>query len=211
MNKYVRPLLHRKRDEEICNLVIAGATMTNVAGQFGITRERVRQIVLRDTSRTGREIHKATKDAKEQRRIDLDFRDATTATIKNDWRCGVCGGWNIRRGYSYIRGKRNYLPYERCSQECSELFGKLRFRFDRDTYNQYQARSILLRGGTDKHQERHASNILAGINVAYTERYYTQAGSKNEIAMERVASLRKALGTEHLFDDSFPIRVLIVS
>jgi len=202
--------VHQKRDEEICALVTSGATMTFTASLYGITRERVRQVVLRDTSLTGRSIRASRKKQRLQQRIESDFRDTVNAVLRNDWKCDVCGGWNLRRGHAYIQGKRDHLPYQRCSKECSRLFGKLRFRFERDTYNTYQAKSVLLRSDVNKHQRQHASNILDGTNVEHAERYYTQSGSKNEIAMNRVVELRKALGTEHLFDDSFPLRVLIV-
>ena len=199
--------LAKDRDHTICILVTSGITMTTVGNEFGLTRERIRQIVLRDTKLSGHEIQASLKAEKSQKRLESDFHDSVKATLRNNWKCNVCGGWNVRKGYAYIRGIRNANPFERCSHECTKLYEKLRFRFDRDSYNKYQAMSILNRD-TSKFAKQHAENILSGVNVVYENRYYTQSGSMNEVAVERVALLRKALGTEHLFDDSLPLRVL---
>lgn len=202
--------MNEERDKKICQSVLDGATMTEAGEQFGITRERVRQIVLRDVHVSGRALQKRRKEAKRKKQIETDFRNTVTATIENDWTCDICGGWNLRRGYSYIRGIRDYLPYERCSKECSYLYGKLRFRLDRDTYNKNQARSVLA-NSENEYARSHAENVLAGTNVEHSERFYTQAGSLNSKAIERIIELRKTLGTEHLFGDSFPTKVIKIS
>jgi hypothetical protein len=155
------------RDVEILRLYRdKGLTLEQVGGRYGLTRERVRQIVARLDPQA-----KATRT----RILAEHERDRRLAEAHP---CRVCGK-------PVLRGRRA----QTCSPKCAEDWRVVRYQLDPEhhrRFRQVQARSILR--NPRKHppgQLSWARAILTG-NAAPNRRFVVE-GSRSAQVLERVA------------------------
>jgi hypothetical protein len=190
-----------ERNKEIAKRTLGDETLQAIASDYGITRERVRQIGFSVTGVSKRALSEARTERKRTKRIFDQFSKAMEVALLNDLRCRVCGAHNIRAGRSAYNsgGNENYYC---CSTECTVFYGLLRYRLERDEYNMYQATCII------KHQENHTKSMIeharrvkAGVASILPERFYVWEDSKATAALKEVRRLRTVLRTTELFDD----------
>jgi hypothetical protein len=205
--------LIRTRDNEIIKMRFdEGATLQEIGEKFRISRERVRQIIHRDTAGRGGDIYRGLKrkrqEVQEARELEWKAMEAMAVAIANNMRCKVCGGWNIRGGGYYAdHGKQHYTT---CSQECASLFLKTRHVIDRDEFRRVQARSVLHhRQYRSEIAIAHAERVLEGANEDDPSKWVTHVGTGNHYAIVRIRNLRTTLGTVEDFDDGlFDVRII---
>lgn len=178
--RYSTGKVKEKRDLDIALKVLDGATLREVGEEYGISTERVRQI-LRETGHESRaqESRKKRQEQQAQERLFAEFAKlAETAKP-----CRVCGYWVLRRGKDRV-DKRQTIT---CSADCAESWRVLRRIIDPTWYRRHQkmlANHIL--GLPDGHSHKRATSIrwahkvIAGDYGDETQARYVLPGSKTE-------------------------------
>jgi hypothetical protein len=189
------------RNAQIAKRVREGETLQAIGNDYGLTRERIRQISLKKNGVTKMVLNRERNAKKAIDRINAEASVAMEIAIYNNLRCELCGAWNIRAGRSAFK-RDGVTTYDLCSTECSKRYLILRYRVHRGTNDQHQATSILRRNnGFSKSQIKHAKRIKAGTAGKHPEKYYVREGGKAAEAVEYARRQRRVLGTEHLFND----------
>jgi len=190
------------RNREICYRILTGGETLDAVGQeYGVSRERIRQLVLEGTGRTKREINEETKRKKNSILYSKRTSIAMRVALDGNMRCVTCGGHNIRGGWSaYVND--GVSKFQACSNDCAQDYLVLRHRLKRREYEMHQAVSIL------KHKSKfpkfavdHARRTREGSAGHHPNRYFVKKGTKSYRSVVRVRKLRKALGTEDMFTD----------
>ena len=119
-----------ERNATIGKRVLGGETLQSIGDDYGITRERVRQISLKVNGVTKLVINEQIKAQEIIRRINRESLVSMEIAWHNMLRCDLCGGWNIRGGRSAF--KDGTSDYKLCSPECSKHYLILRYRIDRE-------------------------------------------------------------------------------
>lgn len=197
----------KHRNFAISERALNGETLQNIANDYGLTRERIRQIVFLHTGRTKRDINEVHMEKIRDMRRKFLCHSAMEIAFQYELTCIVCGAWNIREGKSrYLNGawrKKDVVPhFLTCSADCTDDFRVIRHRLYRRTYMMHQSNHILSnKERYDTYSVSHAERIRDGENVLHPGRWHTNKGTASYDAVIRVRKLRKALGTEHMFDD----------
>jgi hypothetical protein len=135
---------HGDRANEIVNLRKRGHTYQQIADQYGLNRERVRNIVaILAPEASGRLVFNAA------------WREAHA--INSQPRCRICGRIPTRLRNS----PRDWLT---CSTKCSEWSGAARLIIDRQRWHQHQESRMLSRGATEyrERKDRHVRRESLG-------------------------------------------------
>lgn len=152
-----------------------GFSQAAIARRFGITRERVRQILLKARAR-GLTVKDARAVRDNQRVVELKRRLALARP------CRVCGCWALRR--------KNAIT---CSPECARLYRIAGYQLDpkrRQSHRMATARGIL-RSEASRGFGRDvawAKQVLAGARPA--NRAWVKSNSETERAVRRALELR---------------------
>ena len=190
-----------ERNKEIAKRTLGDETLQAIAKEYGITRERVRQIGYALTGITKHSLSTERTKRRKENEMFVAFATAMSIALSNELRCRVCGAYNIRAGLAaYLHEGSDY--YLCCSCGCTKIYEVLRYRIERDMYNLYQATSILNRREKFSNSMiSHAQRIKAGTADKLEDRYYVWDDSKAAKAILEVRHLRTVLGTESYFDD----------
>lgn len=169
--------------QELLPLVKEGQTLQEIGDHFGITRERVRQILaarpqVQAMWRRRREARKAAeRDARRQEQAQVQER-RLEAYRKANKRCLVCLGLVMREA-------------DTCSQECADLWVAARYRLDADKQEQRRLASIRYilshQDTSSPTQIRWAKRAKRGL---VQRREFHWADSHATEAMKRIEALR---------------------
>lgn len=193
---------NKKADRNDAMVVMAqsGFTLQAIGDVFGITRERVRQIVKLYTGEGKLAINARLNKAKAAKAIDDTVYDAMDAALSFNLHCIVCGAWNIREGKALNESGES--RYRTCSKQCSKDRHKIRHRIERELFRETQAKHILLhRERFNKYMVDHAERIMSGDVEARYDSRLVHRGTATYDAVMRVRNLRASLGTTDMFDD----------
>lgn len=189
------------RNEVISKRALKGETLEEIAADYDLTRERVRQVILLHTGRSKRNINTEVRKKVERLRLNFLMHVSMETAMDKELTCVVCGAWNVREGRSRYLNKGSHR-FNTCGKECARDFHVLRHRLNRSEYMIHQSNHILSHAEKfDKYTLSHAENVRDGKNVLRPERFHVRKGTASYDAVMRVRKLRKTLGTEHLFDD----------
>lgn len=176
--------LMSRRNREIVDKRVGGMTLGQIAREYGLTRERVRQICTReepdhtDKSRAAREQREML--AEQERRFQWE-REVEAS----DRTCAVC-----------LSNMHPSTParVKTCGGECAEVWAKARYHLDRDQWSRHResvARSIL--NHADKRRESEiawAERVVAGDAPEPRGRWFVAGSEVERLVTEVVPRLR---------------------
>ena len=158
----------------------AGESLESIAGEFGVTRERVRQLIfeydptLRDRVR---ERKQAKAHAKEMRRLNAQLQANARHAIRYDLKCVVCGCW-VLKTTSATEGNLT------CGPEHSKAWPVIRYFEEHgggyDRHREMIARSILNRPDAPEHRKEHARAVLRG-EMPPNRRFFVPGSYRSEL------------------------------
>ena len=138
------------RNADIIRRFEAGELYESIGNSYGLTRERVRQIANKYGADRGKR-----ERAKAEQALDKRLEALKKKLLCAPGPCLICGCWIVR---SY-----NYLT---CSEECGEIWLKVRYHIDEDTRRKWQRRQAkYILAHPEKHAEsrvRFARKIARG-------------------------------------------------
>jgi hypothetical protein len=110
--------LRAERDRAIVEAFDDDPTLTleEVGDRYGITRERVREILVQHGRVSGRK----RLQARAEERLFRQFAERARSAVP----CAVCGSWVLRRTRT---GRK-----KTCSSECTRLWNEVRFSIDEE-------------------------------------------------------------------------------
>lgn len=172
--------------------VNAELTMEEIGRRYGVTRERIRQVLAeqgvvgrKEHERRRRQIRRAQRAALVKKTLEQCLTQMQRAIDENR-RCVVCNAWVIREassGYSstpHGGGVARTIGLKTCSPECSEWWRKGgRYLYD-DVYEQHrvtQAKSILRRPERYKDSQVEWAKRMLSDNAPPPNRRYVIPGS----------------------------------
>jgi hypothetical protein len=171
---------------EIWERVRSGELLREIAHDYGVTRERIRQIAAAIDSQASEVGQSVKVTLKRERQVVLAEVRAVQQALRNG-PCRICGGPVTRRVPRAEFGRTT------CGRRCHELWGIVRYTVD-DHDRQVQIHNHarwVLRNSTDPVKLRHAKRVLRGT-VEGRGRWH-QAGSSVPIAMQEVADRQAAV------------------
>jgi DNA-binding CsgD family transcriptional regulator len=129
--------LHKKRDAEILQRRLQGESLAEIAGDYGMTRERVRQIAQRAYRELGyvgshSTIAVAMQDAQKRPRAQEKLFELFAERAKRAVPCTVCRYWVLRQA------ARPSIYTRTCSPECRKLLGLVRFHISPEAKRRWQ-------------------------------------------------------------------------
>jgi hypothetical protein len=172
------------RNIEIVDLWVNGWSYAAIGREYGIGRERVRQIVADDSEAKDRKANRA-RELKEHRRGYVEqiqtqaFLARLQEVIDQDLHCAACGGWVIRDITSSGDNKT-------CSPECAEAWSVLRSfpEVAGDDHRIHMANAILRRPSNYKDsQVEWAQRMIE--DAPPPNRRWVQKGSKRAEILKR--------------------------
>jgi hypothetical protein len=183
-----RPRILEPQDyPQLAERIRAGETLEAVGRDYGVTRERVRQVVVAldpDGGRDGQRLRRALRV--EQETVTAEVR-SVQAALRNG-PCRTCTGPVTRATRSKRPGKVT------CSPRCAALWSACRMHLDEDEHRRHalaQARWVLA-NSADPTRRRSAERTLNGQRVQDHGRW-TIAGSRVERMLTEVRELRLAV------------------
>lgn len=149
---------------------LAGETLQAIADTYGVSRERIRQVV-KQVDASVPEALRSTAEVRRERSEEQELSNKLTrrmeAALKHDRKCQVCGAWVLRGNYV------------NCSPEHTEAWSYLRVVDNPLEHRRYMAKTYL-----DKPERYSESNldwarrVMSG-EVTEGNRRYLIPGSKS--------------------------------
>src|SRR5262245_41754230 len=171
------------RKADIVELSESGFNGAEIGRLYGVTRERIRQILMEKDVPPARE--RQAQRIKEQQLAGLVER------LKAAKPCVVCGCW-------VIRPQTGSRPVLTCSVECSKAYRHLRYHIDRSFHNRRQlATARWIAAHADRVSRAtywHAVKVLNGEPTAYHGRWTNEGSYVSELIDKY--GLREKLGLE---------------
>lgn len=169
-----------ERFEQIANRFLdTELTLAAVGREYGLTRERVRQIAaMFDPDGSRRAAHKArVQRIRETKRAAAQWRELKRRA-KAARPCAVCGSWVLRKAQVT------------CSQECAEAWPTLRFHLDPVFRARHRARIarwyLAHPGKVTRSQLNWAKKVLAGEPMHQSQGRWTLPGSRPQQLLEQL-------------------------
>lgn len=165
--------------ERIAKRRLAGATLQEIADDYAVTRERIRQIVKEYDPTIPAQVKSERKRTHSLRlRADLDaqLREQMQEALDFDLKCVVCGAWVLRLN----RGKTGMNVT--CSPEHAEAWPILRTFDETDEHRRHVARTILR--NPEKHSEskvRWAQRMLSDNPPPPDRRFFHEGSQRAEL------------------------------
>jgi hypothetical protein len=134
-------------------------TYTAVAEEYGVSRERIRQIVPQG-------LEKSRTAERSRTRLELRLAARAQRALAEDLRCDTCGSWILRRSTST------------CSRECREALDILRTFDDPDEHRRSMAQTYL--NNPDRYSDVNVewAKRMLGPNPPEKNRTFLVPGSK---------------------------------
>lgn len=172
------------RNDVIVSRRLSGATLGQIAREFGLTRERVRQICTRadvNHTRVSRQVREANAE-REQREQQIRWEEEVKAS---DRRCAVCGSQMHPSVASRIRT---------CGGECAEVWAKARYHLDEDQWRRHRqsvAKSIINNSGARSDSEiTWATKVIEGQAPPPRGRWLVPGSDVERLVTEVLPRLR---------------------
>lgn len=167
-----------QRAQDFAVLYRNGLTYTQIGAKYGVSRERVRQ-VLAKTGFDGR----AAKARANRERIEAERLSKCLAVmqraIDEDRKCTICGAWVLRKG-----------PAKTCSQACAELLrgdARLYVRPEQREQHRFNVAKSILRNPKGKRPSQIAwAKRMLSDNPPPANRRFSVPGSRASEAARKL-------------------------
>jgi hypothetical protein len=195
--KLERAQQKRERVAEMIPFIEVGCTLEEIGNHFGLTRERVRQLLAEQGVHSSH-VERAKKEAVD-RRAAQQYNQVMALmqnALDNNRKCVVCDSWVIRRPAGQRSPRTMNIT---CSTECGKLWAAARHRLSAEGWKRHRmfvARSILNNPqGKSPSRIAWAIRLLANPDMP-ANRYMRKPGSKvSQMLEEAGLPLERPAGT----------------
>ncbi len=143
---------------------IEGLTLQEIGDRYGVTRERIRQILPRGASN-------AQRVRRYNQKRTTRFLAACQRALDMDLKCKTCGGWILRM-------TTGSLPPMNCSADCSQAYLMLRHFDDHEGHRREMALTLLASPEKYKQSQLDWAEAILGPDPPPPNRRFLIPGSK---------------------------------